>query len=484
MSTAMDQSSISENWPTQSGASHESHEGKQSNDSKLSYFEDSLLVDTKTAESNSRTHDLIIEEQDEDISRSESIEQITESLSKLDSTGGESFENAKFNVNNNNSFENDIKTKRKLKVHSTQTRKANNLSSSSTNSSSSQSSFTCSDRPNFIRNHPKSHATQIPVHLMNKSMQTSIYVDKSLINAPYKLNCHNSKDNIKVVEPSFLKQLKSEVKIEKPVYVVYPNYVLPDLDFLNHKPKDLDKIILMPQKGPTKTLPDKKRPYSLNDLELLKQKGFNHISDWDSLNFLLPQEYRQILAEIPEIAQQIKTKPITDKPSFCTSGRNKTRPVSCTATILERIGSGDQGTSHSSSSSTATQPSSGYRGSSTMLLSDSQNSPGPTNTFNPLFVYRYDSVTSSEASLKTSERQKCVTTTAAPPLPKRSISLSQESNIKGEFVPPRPPLPRGKFTSITLKFKVSSSLSSVFRYPSQDVRECKIAQKFKTTQYV
>ncbi|KAF5308641.1 hypothetical protein FQR65_LT06102 [Abscondita terminalis] len=445
MSTAMDQSSVSDNWPTQSVVSNESTEGKHLSftETKGSCFEDSLLFDQKGNENCARTHDLIIEEQDEDISRSESVEQLSESISKLESVG-DSYEREgiKFNVNNNNSIE---QTKKKrLKIHSTQTRRNNSLGVSLSSDSSSLSSFTPSDHTD-AKNVGKTTATQIPVHLMNKSMQTSCYIDKSLNNAPYKLNCHNSKDFVKVVQPSFLNKLKNEGQNEKPVYILYPNYVLPDLQFLNEKSEDAAKIFLMPQRGPNKTATSNNRPFSCNDIEALKKKGFGHIRDWDSLNFLLPNEYKQILADVPEIADQINKDEtfIKHKPSFCSSPplRRKTRPMSCDCTPLKRTDSAETATTLSSSSSTATQPSSGYRGSSTMLLTDSQNSPVPATNFNPLFVYRYDSVTSSEASLMSSERQRPITTTA-PPLPKRSISLSHDHKNR-EIVPPRPPLPKG-----------------------------------------
>ncbi|KAF5277375.1 hypothetical protein FQA39_LY06188 [Lamprigera yunnana] len=449
MSTAMDNSSVSDNWRTQSVASNESNEGKHTSctETKGTCFEDSLLVDPKVNDSCARTHDLIIEEQDEDISRSESVEQLSESISKLESVG-DSYEREyiKFNVNNNNSIEQkEMTKKRRLKVHSTQTRRNNSLGVSLSSDSSSLSSFTPSDHSDAVKLTGKTTSTQIPVHLMNKSMQTSCYIDKSLTKAPYKLNCHNTKDCVKVVQPSFLNKLKTEGQTEKPVYILYPNYVLPDLQFLNEKPEDVAKVLLMPQRGPKKTGATNARPFSCNDIETLKKKGFGHVRDWDSLNFLLPNEYRKILADVPEIAQQIKNDETIPKhrPSFCTSPplRRKPRPVSCDCAALKRNDSADTATTASSSSSTATQPSSGYRGSSTMLLTDSQNSPVTTTNFNPLFVYRYDSVTSSEASLLSSERQRPINTTA-PPLPKRSISLSHDHKGR-EIVPPRPPLPKG-----------------------------------------
>ncbi|KAL3279078.1 hypothetical protein HHI36_016592 [Cryptolaemus montrouzieri] len=184
----------------------------------------------------------------------------------------------------------------------------------------------------------------------------------------------------------------------------------------------------MPQRAPS-IASQKKRPFSCNDLEMLKAKGFSHVRDWDSLNFLLPKECKEILADIPEVAKHLKKSSI-EKQNTSRTMKHRRRPVSCDYT--ERYAPNH--TNVSSSSSTATQPSSGYRGSST-ILNDSQNSPAPGTNLNPLFVYRYDSVTSSEASLMQSERQKSITTT--PALPQRYINVTH-----GEVIPPRPPLPK------------------------------------------
>ncbi|XP_044263071.1 uncharacterized protein LOC123010326 isoform X2 [Tribolium madens] len=354
MSTTMDQLSSTENWP-----------GSQSGESNSSDLKPDQL-DQKTNESSVRTYDLIAEEPEEEVSRSESVEQLSESISKIDYSDE--------NVNNNNSYTSD-KTKKKVLQH----------------------------------------------ELMNRSIQTSQFSEITNLK-----NVHKPASKpVKIVEPSFLNKLKQEGEVQKPVYVLYPNYVLPNLDFLN-KQDDMTKVLLIPQEPNLKTA-NKRRPFSCTDVEMLKKKGFSHVKDWDSLNFLLPQEYRKILADVPEISEHIK------------KSSRKRRPFSCDYS--------------SSSSSTATQPSSGYRGSST-ILSDSQNSPA-TN-LNPLFVYRYDSVTSSEASLLNSGQRSIMT---APPLPVRCVSLQQ-----GE-VPPRPPLPKG------ILRKVDSKRFSLYETSEEDLTE-------------
>lgn len=420
-------SSASENWYTQSAASNElaSETNKIPNlqQTKTECLEDSLAADQ--TDNRLRTHEMIVEDLEEDCSKTESVAQTSESISKIESIANScemhDKQEPKFNQNNNNSVELES-TKQKIKKR----RRTENGNITIPLKSS-----------------------QVPKHIMNKSIQTSCYIDKNLKSAPYKLNCNSVKERVKVVQPSFLSKLKKEAELEKPVYVLYPNYVLPDLNFLKEKEKDIANVYLIPQGVPQNMNATKRRPFSCNDVEALKRKGFSHVQDWDSLNFLLPRECRKILADVPEVAHLIGRKEEIkhQKPSFCASPpvRRRVRPSSCDCTrVLDRMNS-DPVTTTSSSSSTATQPSSGYRGSSTMLLTDSQNSPAPTTNFNPLFVYRYDSVTSSEASLINSDRQRSITTMAAPPLPKRSISLSHDNKSKGEIVPPRPPLPKVRY---------------------------------------
>ncbi|XP_012222249.2 uncharacterized protein [Linepithema humile] len=242
---------------------------------------------------------------------------------------------------------------------------------------------------------------------------------------------------------------------KKPVYVVYPNYTLPDLSFLKGKDTKVDNIALKPHTFDKNKMEWKRnvrssRPFSCNDIDALRQRGFAHIKDWESLTFLLPNEYKKILYDVPEISKYININEEVKRPLFCLSPpmRHKTRPIS---EIVPN--------NTSSTSSTATQPSSGYRGSSTILTDSSTNQqPLSNNTINPLYLYRYDSI-SSEASLVNNDKKLHrfnQTRQACPSLPKRSVSLPQgegEPDFNNSKVPPRPPLPR----SILRKNKVLGS---------------------------
>lgn len=293
---------------------------------------------------------------------------------------------------------------------------------------------------------------------LDKSMQTSSMHLSSIV---------HERELFKVVEPSFLKKLK-EGDCEKPVFVLYPNYTLPDISFLNGRANiylSPLKVNVSPKTSETKKnkLQVKgKRPFSCNDLEMLKKKGLGHIKDWDSLNFLLPTECKQLLSEIPELMEHTKDKEAMSKfgDKYFSTPKSKNRPMSCDCNNLTT-----NTTAVSSSSSTATQPSSGYRGSSTMLTdSSAQNSPAPGGNFNPLFVYRYDSATSSEASCANNDAQRI-----NPIIPKRSLPLADQTRIakQGEVVPPRPPLPK----SILRKSMDKTRKSSAKRYSMFEMNE-------------
>jgi hypothetical protein len=515
-------------------------------------FEDSLVEPSRKEDSYMhRQHELIEEEEEHDSDRSESVEQLSESVSKIEestldiganscisdqqeeqcsnSSQTNTYKSLKpkcssnitkditmFNINNNNSIEReDIqklgrKKQEKGQSQGTQTKRLNSFGSS-TPSLSGESISNCSSseetEPTRLQillpsgrkvcSSPasiattKSTATQIPVHLMHRSIQTSGYADiNTLKSAPFKLlESPNGTSLVKIILPS-VKTLPGEGRLgdeaKKPVYVFYPNYTLPDLAFLREKQKDLDvaKVFLMPQKfsPPHSHDPNKmnsqaraannkipvsgkpQRPFSCNDVEALRKKGFAHIRDWDSLTFLLPREYRQILAEVPEIVHHLKGKNEDSlRPLFCVSPPLRTcskvlRPMSCDCASLVTTAEGkplpvgsNAATNVSSSSSTATQPSSGYRGSST-ILTDSSSNHNPSN-YNPLFVYRYDSISSESSLMMNQQKGAGVQQPPAPPLPKRSISLPTGGDVSGPLkhadscinspTPPRPPLPRG-----------------------------------------
>ncbi|CAK1579384.1 unnamed protein product [Parnassius mnemosyne] len=337
------------------------------------------------------------------------------------------------------------------------TRKSCSSQSSATSvsiSSCSESDGTQITRMNKVAQKEPLDNKATSTHLENDTLDKSIQTSSMQVST-----MSRDRELFKVIEPSFLEKLK-EGDCEKPVFVLYPNYTLPDISFLNGRPN----IYLNPLKVNISPKSDSKRskmqikgkrPFSCNDVEVLKKKGLGHIKDWDSLNFLLPLECKQLLSEMPELMQHMKEKEgmskCTDR--YCSASpfsKAKNRPLSCDCNNLA-----GNTTAVSSSSSTATQPSSGYRGSSTMLTdSSAQNSPAPVGNFNPLFVYRYDSATSSEASCVNNDGQRI-----NPSIPKRSLSMADQTRLakQSELVPPRPPLPKSILRKSIDKTRKSNS---------------------------
>ncbi|XP_066905195.1 serine-rich adhesin for platelets isoform X4 [Halyomorpha halys] len=254
----------------------------------------------------------------------------------------------KFNVNNNNSIERDTPTK----VTTGTVMSGVSEFSAATNSSD-----------------PVTGDTKIcPLHTVDRAIQTSVR------------------------EPSS-KEFSKEDK--KPVYVLYPNYTLPDLGFLRGGPS-AERVLLAPVKytsrspgtPPSVTDPTPHRTITRRDLESLRQKGLDHVMDWSSLTPLLPSEYWSLLCELPQVRQHSGNR--LEKPAFLTSptpppGKESNPPPTPNFAGKTNV--------NSSGCSTATAPSSGYRGSSTLL----SESGGPANNTpacntpanNPLYVYNY-----------------------------------------------------------------------------------------------
>ncbi|XP_063634916.1 uncharacterized protein LOC134805565 isoform X2 [Cydia splendana] len=452
----LDQIDRSECWPSSSGGESDSM-GEPKDDSKISVRsqmelpcdlpeEGSVIYDEIPPSNpyNNRVYDEVIEEEDNDgVKLSDSESNLYATVNKRHSK--------RTNVNMMNS---PSRLKSNKKSYSSQS--SNTSVSISSCSESDGTQITKMNR--LLQREPfdnKSTSTHLETTTIDKSMQTST-LQMSTIS--------HERELFKVVEPSFLEKLK-EGDCEKPVFILYPNYTLPDISFLNGRPNiylNPVKVNVSPKSSEIKRnrLNVKgKRPFSCNDVEMLKKKGLGHIKDWDSLNFLLPTECKQMLSELPELMHNVREKECGSKcgDKYCNATpRSKGRPMSCDCNNLA-----GHNTTVSSSSSTATQPSSGYRGSSTMLTdSSAQASPAPHGNFNPLFVYRYDSATSSEASNNEGPRTN-------PAVPKRSLSAAEQARYakQGEHAPPRPPLPKSilrKSMDKTRKTSTPSKRYSMF----------------------
>uniref|UniRef100_A0A8W7JZR0 Uncharacterized protein n=1 Tax=Anopheles albimanus TaxID=7167 RepID=A0A8W7JZR0_ANOAL len=288
----------------------------------------------------------------------------------------------------------------------------NNNSYKDTNSDASRTSENLTQIFNHSGNNnttTRRSTKTVPLEMITKSMQTSLTVSGAAgaIGA----------EKVRVIPPSFLDRLNELGDRQKaPVFVVYPNYVLPDLGFL--KPQS-NEVVLSPLsfretmsaagagKGAAGLLgaTRKARPVSLNDIETIKQREYRHVTDWKSLVFLLPTDYRKLLRHIPEVSElAISTE---SRPMFCQTpplrrtgggvggGRGT---ITCDCMTLLQQNTQTYASSSSGGSSSAA-PSSGYRGSSTMLTTgDSEmdllgpsGANGGAGAGNGLYVYQYDS---------------------------------------------------------------------------------------------
>jgi len=114
---------------------------------------------------------------------------------------------------------------------------------------------------------------------------------------------------------------------------MFPSYTLPDLSFLQN-PKavlDINNVFLVPQKFSPMPSPEvecKKlnttpvHEPSLGEnsfnLKSVCAKGFDHVSDWDSLALLLPRNVSVALSNTPELKDRFKQiKFDLNEPSFC-----------------------------------------------------------------------------------------------------------------------------------------------------------------------
>ncbi|XP_017114490.1 uncharacterized protein LOC108137363 isoform X2 [Drosophila elegans] len=216
-------------------------------------------------------------------------------------------------------------------------------------------------------------------------------------------------DRYRCVPPSFLEKLNNlGEQRQAPIYVIYPNYALPDLGFV--KTNASTEVIFSPFNykmtldgagsgaGSTSSSGSLKKQRSNNQSvsedEILKTLDYKHIADWQSLATLLPTEYRRRLQHIPEVKQLVRQldAELSQRPLFCMSPplrRNRTHICDCAKYFQEQgqgQGQGQTQMDEASSSGSSQPPSSGYRGSST-LLTDSELDVDPLKQ---MYVYQYD----------------------------------------------------------------------------------------------
>ncbi|XP_055852416.1 uncharacterized protein LOC129916464 isoform X2 [Episyrphus balteatus] len=262
----------------------------------------------------------------------------------------------------------------------------NNQLNNNNNNSVSEGSRT-SENLTQVYNDQRSQRMKISAEMITRSMQTS------------------ARDRLKFVPPSFLAKLNNlgEEK-QAPIYVIYPNYALPDLGFVK---TNTAEVIFTPFNYKN-AVGVKKRTStgSMSEDELLKNVDLKHVVDWKSLATLLPTEYRKRLKHIPEVDVADLEAECSMKPLFCMSPpirrtNNRANVCDCaqyfqTTTMAEEPaaeGAATRAAACESSSGSSHPPSSGYRGSSTLLSDSVFDNPRKAEDSDPLknmYVYQYE----------------------------------------------------------------------------------------------
>ncbi|XP_011178206.2 probable serine/threonine-protein kinase DDB_G0282963 isoform X1 [Zeugodacus cucurbitae] len=230
--------------------------------------------------------------------------------------------------------------------------------------------------------------------LISRSMQTSCG----------SLSTRSSmSDRFRFVPPSFLAKLNNlGEERQAPIYVIYPNYALPDLGFV--KTNSTADVIFSPfnykmavgSNDDSASMASLKKRVNLNsnDDEILKNMDYKHVVDWQSLTTLLPADYRRRLKHIPEVNTLLPDldAELSQRPLFCMSPpirRNRPHICDCAQYFQQQqqhtTQTGEEG---SSSSASSQQPSSGYRGSST-LLADSADLEN-ADPLKQMYIYQYE----------------------------------------------------------------------------------------------
>lgn len=257
----------------------------------------------------------------------------------------------------------------------------NHMNNNNNNNNSSSEASRTSENLTQVYNDQRSQRMKISAEMITRSMQTS------------------ARDRLKFVPPSFLAKLNNlgEAK-QAPIYVIYPNYALPDLGFVK---TNAAEVIFTPFNYKD-AMGEKKQPPStstMSDDEVLKNVDYKHVVDWKSLATLLPAEYRKRLKHIPEVDAVDLEAECSMKPLFCMTPpirrtNNRANVCDCAQYFQGTEATGAVGATACTSSSGSSQPpSSGYRGSSTLLTDSEFDNPRKAEDSDPLknmYVYQYE----------------------------------------------------------------------------------------------
>ena len=324
----------------------------------------------------------------------------------------------------------------------------NNGSTRSLNNNHSQSDASrTSENLTQILKHDEGAKMNVPIDMITKSIQTSMMLPQT---ETKKL----PQSYVKMVPPSFLSQLnKLGDQQQAPVYVIYPNYALPDLEFINNQSLNLKKDIIMSPLGyqgqakmtqtlnfrPNKPTAVRRRPQSL-DIDKLQQTQYSHVQDWTSLLTLLPRDYKKLLKNVPEVNRiaSMEASMTSQKPMFCMSPPIRRAQMTCDCHLMV-----NQSANSSSSGGSSQQPSSGYRGSSTMLTDSEMeviiNGGSGNEVMKNMFVYQYENVPEMEQRPPTGRRGILRRTNTTSNTPTRVANVNSQKKRYSMLDQPKSP---------------------------------------------
>ncbi|XP_076309869.1 uncharacterized protein LOC143225056 isoform X2 [Tachypleus tridentatus] len=195
----------------------------------------------------------------------------------------------------------------------------------------------------------RSCGTQIPVHIKDQAIQTSlISTNSNLGSFNVQENCTDSSgDKIGELFPSSLSFINSKSSNassatsseKKPVFVCYPSYSLPDLSFLKNLRRTPEGKDLLSTES-TDNLPatnttgnnnrhrndEQEEPVSnQKSLEMVTPHKFRHIRDWDSLSVLLPTELKSAIPNYQTKTDDNDHKFKNDKEFRCSCSSDKSK---------------------------------------------------------------------------------------------------------------------------------------------------------------
>uniref|UniRef100_A0A2R5L997 Putative phosphatase 1 binding protein n=1 Tax=Ornithodoros turicata TaxID=34597 RepID=A0A2R5L997_9ACAR len=185
-------------------------------------------------------------------------------------------------------------------------------------------------KPTAVIARTRHSSTQVPVHIRDRSIQTSVEGAVATEGSNWLYTVDDSSASMQrsfnvTMYPQSTKEPKQDgATPTRSIYVCYPNYSLPDLSFLNELASAEDKpdVVLKPtqhrlprrdeerdedvphRRAQSSDSRASRRPKSCTDFEDLSRRNLSHIQDWDSLSVLLPDDVKALVSRYRHAAKK------------------------------------------------------------------------------------------------------------------------------------------------------------------------------------